>query len=327
MKAARMRAVGLRTYGGPEVLTTIELPVPEPGRGEVRVRVRAAAVNPADVMLRDGRLADFYPGVEPPFVPGMDVTGVVDLLGPDIDPSFGLSMGQEVVGIVDNVGAHGGYSDYVVLPAESVTAAPKGSTLTEASTFLMPALTARCALDELALAKGDTLVVTGAAGAVGRFAVALAHDDGIRVVAVAAQEDAELLASLGADDVVARSAEPAAGIRELLPEGAAAVLDCAGLNEAILPALRDGSGFADIRAQAVPPGRGITVHPVNVRERARDHAAIVRLREQVETGVLALSVEATFPAEQAELAHRRQDEGHVRGRVVLLFDEPVTAAS
>lgn len=181
-----MRAVGVIRYGGPEALEQVELPTPEAGAGQVRVRVQAAAVNPADVMLRDGSLADWYAGQEPPFIPGMDIAGVIDQVGTDVSD---LHLGQQVVGIVDNHGQVGGYSDYVVLPAASVTAAPAGATLAEAASFLMPALTARTALDLLDLPRGATVLVTGAAGGVGRYATALAHAGGLRVVALAAAAD------------------------------------------------------------------------------------------------------------------------------------------
>ena len=129
-----MRAVGLRHYGGPEVLELVQIPTPEPGAGVVRVRVHAAAINPADVMLRDGLLADSYVDVEPPFIPGMDVAGVIDALGPDLDPALDLELGQRVAGIVETHAQHGGYSEFLVLPTESVTSAPVGASTAEAAT-------------------------------------------------------------------------------------------------------------------------------------------------------------------------------------------------
>lgn len=158
-----MKAIGLSSYGGPQVLHVVDLPEPHAGPGEVRVRVRAAGVNPADLMLRDGSLADWHRDMEPPFIPGMDVAGTIDEIADDARPIEGesLSLGTDVVGIVDNHGRHGGYSEYVVLPAESVTRKPAGTTFPQAASFLMNALTARCALDALALAPGATLVVTG----------------------------------------------------------------------------------------------------------------------------------------------------------------------
>ena len=160
-----MHVIGLSEYGGPEVLRPFQLPDPRPGPGQVRVRVRAAGVNPVDAMLRQGLLAAAYQGAAPPFVPGMEVAGTIDELGDGVDPA--LTVGHDVVGMVDNIASHGGYSDYVVLPAESVTALPAGMTFPDAASFLNNALTARNALDAFGLPAGATLLVTGAAGAVG----------------------------------------------------------------------------------------------------------------------------------------------------------------
>ena len=315
-----MRAVGVRHYGGPEALELVELPTPEPGPGEVRVRVQAAAINPADVMVRDGSLADWYAEVEPPFIPGMDVAGVIDALGPNLDPALGLDLGQRVVGIVDNHGQHGGYSEFVVLPADSVTAAPAGASTAEAATFLMPALTARAALDALNLPSEATVLVTGAAGGVGRFAVALAHAQGLRVFALASEADEAFVRSLGADEFVGSGEDPADRILALLPGGVDAVIDGAALRETITPAIRDGGQLATLRAWNGEAGRGITHHQIHVRKRTRDRPAITRLREQVEAGKLPLQIAAAYPASEAVQAHHAFDAGHVRGRIVLLFD-------
>ncbi|MDT2006757.1 NADP-dependent oxidoreductase [Rhodococcus opacus] len=188
-----MKVIGLSTYGGPESLRTFELDEPRAGAGEVRVRVQAAGINPADVMLRDGLLADYYRDSTPPFVPGMDFAGTIDEIGDAVDPSFGLSIGDSVVGIVDNSGSYGAYSEKVIVPAASVTARPAGSTAAQAASFLMNALTARCALDVLDLSTDSTLLVTGAAGAVGGYVTQLASHAEIRVVAIGSEDDEDLL--------------------------------------------------------------------------------------------------------------------------------------
>ena len=126
--ARQVRAVGLFEYGGPDVLRIVDLPEPHADAGQVRVRVRAAAVNPADVMLRDGRLREWYQDSEPPFIPGMDIAGTIDEIGNAVDAEFGLTIGNDVVGIVDNHGQHGGYSEYIVTDARSVTSKPAGRT-------------------------------------------------------------------------------------------------------------------------------------------------------------------------------------------------------
>ncbi|MEW1718114.1 NADP-dependent oxidoreductase [Streptomyces sp. NPDC093109] len=319
-----MKAIGVHTYGGPEVLRTVELPEPHAGPGEVRVRVRAAGVNPADAMLRDGSLAEWYRGLEPPFIAGMDVAGTIDEADDDVKAAYGLSEGEPVIGIVDNHGRHGGYSEYVVLPAESVTRRPAGTTFPEAASFLMNALTARSVLDTLALAPGSTLVVTGAGGAVGGYVVELAATEGLRVIAVASAHDEEWLRSRGADTFVVRGEDLAQRLLDVVPGGADAVADGAMLHDLITPAIRDNGRIAVLRFWDGDPGRGITVHPVNVRTRVTDAAAITRLREQAESGELTLRVAAALPADQAPEAHRLLEKGGLRGRLILEF--PPSAA-
>lgn len=316
-----MKIIGLFNYGGPEVLETIEIAEPHAGIGQVRIRVQAAGINPADVMLREGELHGFYPDVVPPFVPGMDIAGTIDEIGDNIDPAFGLTLGDDVVGIVDNLGSYGGYSEYVVLPAASVTHKPTGSTFPEAASFLMNALTARCALDAFSLKPGATLLVTGAAGAFGGYVTQLAASEGLRVIAVASERDEELLRSFGADIVVKRGEadDLVQRILAIVPEGVDAVADGALLHERIVPVISDNGQIAVVRFWDGDPGRNIKIHPINVRSRATDHAAINRLREQVESGVLTTRVAAAFPASEAVEAHRRLDQGGLRGRLILEF--------
>ncbi|MBZ3905407.1 NADP-dependent oxidoreductase [Streptomyces scabiei] len=320
-----MQAIGVHTYGGPEMLGTVELPEPHAGPGEVRMRVRAAGVNPVDIMVRDGSLAEWYRDLIPPFVPGMDVAGTLDEVPDDVKDAYGLSEGEPVIGIVDNHGRYGAYSEYVVLPAASVTLQPVGTTSAEAASFLMNALTARSILDCVALVPGATLAVTGAGGAVGGYVVELAAAEGLRVVAVASEQDEEWLRSRGAEAFVARGDDVAQRVLDVVPGGVDAVADCAMLHERIAPAIRGRGQIAVVRFWDGDPGRGIVVYPMNVRSRVTDTAAITRLREQVESGDLTLRVAATLPADQAAEAHRRLEKGGLRGRLVLEF--PPAAAT
>ncbi|MDO5626131.1 MAG: NADP-dependent oxidoreductase, partial [Pseudomonadota bacterium] len=310
---------GLTEYGGPEVLHLVDLPTPRPGAGEVRVRVTAAAIHPADVMLRQGALADWYGDAPKPYVPGMDVAGVVDALGPGAPPRGDLAVGTEVVALVNSFGAHGGYSAYVVLPADSVAAAPRGVGSAQAASFLMPALTARAGLDLLGLRPGDALLVAGAAGAVGRFVVALAHADGLRVLALAEASDADMLRRLGADAFVPRGADGMTALQSLAPQGVDGLFDTTPAHAQHLPAVRDGGRVVSPRADLGALGRGITSAMANVRPRMTDHAAIARLCDMAGRGQLPLDVAATFPAAQAVEAHRLFDTGQAKGRIVLLF--------
>ncbi|MDO5631257.1 MAG: NADP-dependent oxidoreductase [Paracoccus sp. (in: a-proteobacteria)] len=315
-----MKAVGLTEYGGPEVLHLVDLPLPEPGAGELRIKVTAAAIHPADLMLRKGALAEWYGDTPKPYVPGMDIAGVVDAFGPGAKASSGLTLGAKVVALVNTFGTHGGYSEYVVLPAASVAAAPRGISAPQAASFLMPAMTARAGLDMLALQKGDALLVAGAAGAVGRFVVALAHADGLRVIALADESDAAMLRDLGADTLVPRSADFAQAMQAVAPEGVAGLFDTTPAHAQHIPALRDGGSVVSTSADPGDPGRGIRTAMVNVRNHMTDHAAIARLRDMAENGQLPLNVAATFPATKAVAAHQLFDaSGQAKGRILILF--------
>jgi NADPH:quinone reductase-like Zn-dependent oxidoreductase len=312
-----MRAVGITEFGGPEALQIVELPDPEAGPGEVRIRVHAAAVNPTDTLLRDGSRAEMLRDVPPPHVPGMDAAGVVDQIGAGVQT--GLQVGDPVMAIVLPQAQHGAYAELVVVPAESVVRAPAGASHAEAASLLMNALTVRAALDALDLRPGQLLAVTGAAGAVGGFAVQLAKADGLQVVADAAAKDEKLVSGLGADVVVPRGADFGARVREVFPAGADGLVDAALLDEHAIPAVRDGGRIATVRGYQGRDERGITFYPVRVRDYAREQAKLDRLREQVEAGQVTLRVAQTFPADQAPDAHRTLEAGGTRGRLILEF--------
>lgn len=295
----------------------VDLPDPAAGPGEVRIRVHAATVNPTDTVLRSGGRAQLLVDVPPPYVPGMDAAGVVDQIGEGT--STDLRPGEHVMAIVVPWNSRGAYSELVVVPAESVTRVPAGTTDVAAATLPMNGLTARLALDLLGLRPGQMLAVTGAAGAVGGYAVQLARADGLRVVADASPADEPLVRELGADVVISRGDGFAARVREAVPGGADGVVDAALLNELTVPAVRDGGGIATLRGFQGTAERGITFHPVLVRTAAREHAKLDRLRQQVEDGQITLRVAGTFPAEQAAEAHRLLEAGGVRGRLVLEF--------
>ena len=222
-----MKAIGLFRYGGPEVLGPVELPEPHASPGQVRVWVRAAGVNPVDSMLRQGLRASAYRDVEPPFVPGLEVAGTVDEVGAGVEVSAEVALGLDVVGFVNSHGSHGGYSAYVVLPPASVLRMPAGVSLPEAASFLNNVLTAQNALDALALAEGSTLLVTGAAGAVGGYLTQLASRQGLRVIALASASDGALVRSFGAQEFIARGADAVAAAWALAPSGVDAVADAA----------------------------------------------------------------------------------------------------
>src|SRR3954452_24252260 len=255
-----MRVVGVMEFGGPESLQVVDVPERHAGPGEVRIRVHAATVNPTDTYIPNGARAEMLRKSPPPYVPGMDVAGVLDEIGEGVDTD--LAVGDHVMAIVLPKGSHGGYSEQLVLPVESVARVPAGATDVEASTLPMNGLTARLALDMLALQPGQTLAVTGAAGSFGGYVVQLAKADGLRVIADASAGDEQLVRALGADVVVPRGDDVAEHIRKEAPDGVDAVADGALLHTAVLPAVKDGGALAAVRVFEGEAERGITVHSV-----------------------------------------------------------------
>jgi NADPH:quinone reductase len=315
--AVAMKAIGVTQFGGPDVLHVVDLPEPEAGPGDMRIRVHAAAVNPTDTVLRSGARAGAFKDVPPPYVPGMDVAGVLEQIGEGVQTD--LRAGEHVMAIVASRGAHGGYSERVVVPAESVARVPAAATDAEAATLPMNGLTTVQALDLLGLRPGQTLAVTGAAGAVGGYAVQLGKAAGLRVVADASEADEGLVKDLGADIVVRRGPEFADRVREAVPEGADGLVDAALLDELAVPAVRDGGRIATVRGFRGQQDRGITFHPVVVRNYAREQAKLDRLRQLVEAGQVTLRVARVLPADRAAEAHRILEAGGSRGRLVLEF--------
>ncbi|SEC77761.1 NADPH:quinone reductase [Amycolatopsis tolypomycina] len=305
-----MRAMVIRRFGGPEVLELIEVPVPEPGPGQVRIRVAAAAVNPVDLATRSGMLS--AAGVVPPrevLGLGWDVAGSIDDAG-----DSGFRVGDAVIGLRDRIATPlGAYADHIVLDASAVAPAPVGVPPVEAATLPLNALTAAQAL-ELVETTG-TVLVTGAAGAVGGYAVALARARKLRVVAVAAEGDEPQVRAFGADEFVPRGPALADRVREAVPGGVDAALDTALLGLDALDAVRGGGEFVAFAAGAAPiPLRGIRVRHVWIRADGERLAELARLAEN---GTLPLRVAGVLPLTEAAAAHERLAAGGLRGRLVL----------
>ncbi|MEO3823105.1 NADP-dependent oxidoreductase [Actinomadura sp. B10D3] len=313
-----MHAIIVRKAGGPEALEDAEIPVPEPGPGQVRIRVAAAAVNPVDRAVRSGALAEagLMPafGTRPWFGVGMDVAGTVDAVGPDVTR---LAPGDAVVGLQDRLDIPlGAYAEALVLDATAVTHAPRSASPVEAATLPLNALTALQALDLLDLPEGASLLVTGAAGAVGGYAVELAAHRGLRVVASASTGDEPLVRRLGADMFVPRDAHLSDAVRALVPGGVDGAVDAALLAGAALDAVRNGGTFATVNGgPAIPvPLRGITVRNEWI---SADAPQLTRLAALVDEGHLTLRVADTLPLTEARKAHERLESTPLRGRMVL----------
>ncbi|MFC3742331.1 NADP-dependent oxidoreductase [Paractinoplanes deccanensis] len=324
--------MALTEFGGPDVLHMIDLPEPHAGPGEVRVRVHAAAVSPADTLLRAGVHAAAMRGLTGPFVPGMDIAGTIDEIGPDT--ATGLVLGDPVMAMVlpivpgpgGTLGYHGGgYAEYVVLPAEWVVEAPRGLGHAAAATLPMNGLTALLTLDQLALAPGSLLAVTGAAGTLGGYLVQMGAAAGVIVIADAAPADEALVRKSGAAEIVARGDDVARRIRGRHPRGVDAVVDAALVGPRMLDAVRDGGSLALVRdagepgGYAAPAERGITVRHPFVPDYAGRLDRLAEIRRLAEAGILLPRVARTFRAAEAPAAHRLLAAGGVRGRLVLTF--------
>lgn len=311
-----MKAIGVVEFGGPDALELVDLPDPEVLPGTMRIRVHAAAVNPVDVMMRSGSdAARMTASGPPPYVVGMDAAGVLEQIADDVVTD--LRVGDAVMAVVLPTGSRGAYAERIVVPAESVARAPAGSSHAEAASLPMNGLTARLAIDLLELQPGDTLAVTGAAGAVGGYAVQLGKADGLRVIGDASEADEALVAGLGADAVVHRGPGFAERVRAAAPDGVDGVVDGAVLGELVVAAVRDGGRIATVRGLQGDAERGITLVPALVSNYAREQDKLDRLRRQVEAGQLTLRVAGIVPAQRAAEAHRILEAGGTRGRMII----------
>lgn len=311
------RAVGLSQFGGLEVLEVVQRDVPELGPEDVRIRVRAAAVNPTDILLRSGDLAEPLAAFEAPYVPGMDAAGMIEAVG---DGADGLAVGDEVMAAVMPVRAEGGAQcEILVVPAASVVRIPRGVSTKAAATLPMNGLTAIDALDRLDIPAGGTLAITGGTGWLATLAIVLAKHRGLTVIADAPTAEAERVRGFGADHVVERGDVLVDRIREIAPDGVDGLLDTALIGPPVFGAIRDGGGWANVRAQQDDTERGIARHNVAVVPRLTDTNALRSLAALAGSGALPALVSETFPPEQAAEAHRRQEAGGIRGRLVIAF--------
>ena len=309
-----MKAVVIHRFGGPEVLEVAELDVPEPAAGQVRIRVQAAAVNPVDIATRAGSLADHGLMVANGRIGiGWDLAGVIDALGPDTDR---FRPGDPVIAMRDLLSASvGAQAEYVVLDTEAVAPAPRSVSPVEAATIPLNGLTAAQALDILALPEDAWLLVTGAAGALGGFALQLAALRGLRAIAVASPADESLVRKLGADAFVPRTENVGSAVRRVVPGGVHGALDAASIGISALDGVRDGGSFVAVAAGAAPtPLRGTSVHNVWIRT---DAPRLAELSALVDAGRLICRVAAVRPLDTVAAAHEAVSAGGLRGRIVL----------
>jgi NADPH:quinone reductase-like Zn-dependent oxidoreductase len=303
-----MKAVRIHRFGGPEVVTIDDVPMPTPGEHEVLVRVAAAGVAPWDALIREG-LSKVSP--QPPFTLGSDLSGVVEAFGKGV---IGFVAGDEIYGVT-NPQFCGAQAEYAVAAAGMIAPKPPSLDFVEAASVPVIAVTAWQMLFEYAQAKrGETVMIVGAAGNVGAYAVQMAIDAGTRVVAVARAKDEPLLHSLGAQSIVDSSTPQ---WEKQLPQ-VDAILDCVGGNilELCLPALKQGGKLVTVVSAQPLPRRG-DVQPIFfyaevTEERLRTLAMLFEERR------IAPRVGSVLPLDDSRTAHLMlAGAPHKPGKIVL----------
>jgi NADPH:quinone reductase-like Zn-dependent oxidoreductase len=311
--AAAMRVCEVTAFGGPEVLRPGERPWPVPRPREVVVEIAAANVNPSDIAARSGAHRHRLPHLAPPFVPGWDLAGVVRGLG---EGASGFAVGDPVVAMIPWVpigGRVGAYAQAAAVETEWLAARPPKLDAVTAATVPLNALTARQALDLIRAPAGARVLVTGASGAVGSFAVQLAAQAGLHVVAVASDGDEDWVTGLGAHEVLTRGAN----LASLDPVDA--VLDAVPLGAPAAEPVREG-GVAVFtrRVSEIPNGRGLRVETPLARP---DAPALAELAAAIADGRLRTRVARTFDLAEAARAHELVEGGGLRGKVVLTIQQ------
>ena len=302
-----MRVAEVVEFGGPEVLRPGERPEPEPEAGEVVVRIRAANVNPTDLASRSGQARRRMPDLEPPFVLGWDLAG--EVIEAD---AGGFAAGDRVVGMIPWVkigGRVGAYAEAAAVEPEWLAPLPEGIDFVTGATLPLNALTAQQGLDLIAAEPGSRLLVTGASGAVGGYATQLAARAGLRVVAVASDGDEEWVAGLGADQVLPRSSD----LASLDPVDA--VFDAVPVGPDTAARLREGGAILFTRS---PPDfeRAAEVR-VETLLADSDPEALRELAADLGARRLRTRVARTLDLAEAAEAHRLNEAGGLRGKVVL----------
>ncbi|MBF6226480.1 NADP-dependent oxidoreductase [Nocardia abscessus] len=298
-----MLAIRQYMFGGPEVLEVAEVDRPRPGPGEVLVRVAATSVNAADWKVRAGLIGELG---DPPLTLGLDVSGVVDELGPGVDR---FAVGDPVYGMVFG----GANAEYVVAQAHTLAPKPSNIDLVQAAALPTAALTAWQAL--AALGAGQRVLVHAAAGGVGHLAVQIAKHRGAFVIGTARAVNHGYLRGLGADEVIDYTAVDFGSFTRDVD----IVLDLVGgeYGSRSLPMLRPHGRLIDTQgsdAEADPRYERFYVEPSGVSLR--------EITTMVERGYLQATIDRVFPLSEAAQAHRLSEAGQVRGKIVLVAWNP-----
>ncbi|WP_188511567.1 NADP-dependent oxidoreductase [Conyzicola nivalis] len=310
-----MQAVRFHEFGGPEVLRYEQADQPVAAQGEVLIRVAGSAFNPADAGIRGGTLP--FP-VTLPHVPGYDVSGTIEAVGEGVTT---WAVGDAVVGFLP-MGADGSAAEFVVAPADVLAKAPSSIDLADAAALPSVALTAWQALFDLAeLTSGQRLLITGAGGAVGGYAIQLAKRAGAYVIATASPRSHDSVAAAGADEVIDHTSST---VLDSVAEQVDVLLNLAPISPedftALVPLVRDGGIVVATTAWMTTPGddtRGVRTAGVFVQADANELTQLVSL---VDSGELTVDVAQRVSLSDLPSIHAKAADGDVHGKVVAVPD-------
>ncbi len=303
------KAVRYDQYGGIDVLRVVEVSRPVPGRGQALVRVKAAGINPGEAKIRSGALAARWPSTFPSGQ-GSDLAGVVAEVGEDAGE---VTMGDEVIGFTDSRASH---AEFVLVEADNLVPRPANVSWEAAGALFVAGTTAYAALRAVAAGPDDTLVVSGAAGGVGSIAVQLAADAGASVIGLASEANHEWLAGHRVTPV-AYGAGVADRIRAASGGRVGAFIDTAG------------TGYVELALElGVRPGRIDTIadfaaaaeHGVKTEgnSAAASAGVLAELAAMIGKGQLEIPVARVYPLSEVQAAFRDLEQGHTRGKIVLV---------
>ena len=295
-------------YGSPDVLELTEQPLPKAGPGMVLIRVTAAAVNPVDWKVMAGYL-DTLLDIEFPAIPGWDVAGVVEAVGPDVS---GIAVGDEVISNGRRDYVHGGsFAEFMALPARVLARKPASLSWEEAAGLPLAGLTAFQVLRRLGVTAGETVLIHGGAGGVGSLGIQIAVAWGARVIATASPANHEFVRGLGAEPV-SYGDGLTERIRDIAPDGVEVVADFVGdVVDVTLAVLAADGRHASVADASVNENGGTWMWVTASGEDLQELADLVDAR------AITVPIAQTFPLEQAADAFRLSMLGHARGKIIV----------
>jgi NADPH:quinone reductase-like Zn-dependent oxidoreductase len=300
-----MKAIVLHEYGGPEVLKFEDFPDPAPGPGEVLVRVAAASVNPIDYKRRAGLTKNFYPMTFPGLI-GVDMSGTVAELGPGVE---GFSVGDQVFAMADNT-----YAELCAVKADALAKVPKGLDLIEAAALPLVTVTGNQLMLATEIKVGQTVMVVGAVGNVGRSAAFTAKSRGATVIAGILKKQFDQAKTVGADQFVATDDDTA--LVSLAPLDAVADTVGGKTAEKLIGKVKPGGVYASVVEAPQSAAYYPSVKMVHVFSKF-DRQTLEFMAAAVRDGKLVIPIGPRFPLSQAAEAHAAAEKGGV-GKILLV---------